>query len=57
MINKIEFMMDMLGRKLSMSDINKKYGLCDCVEYYLKVKNEYPQEFIDNLVRKVYYND
>lgn len=57
MINKIEFMMDMLGRKLSLAQIEKKYGLTDCVGYYMTVKQDYPQEFIDNLVRKVYYND
>lgn len=57
MINKIEFMIDMLGRKLSLKQIEKKYGLYDCVEYYLLIKKEYPQSFIDELVKEVYYND
>lgn len=57
MINKIEFMKDMLGRKLSLRAIEQKYNLKDCVETYLTVKQEYPQEFIDQLVREVYYND
>lgn len=57
MINKIEFMMDMLGRKLSLSQIEHKYGISDCVGYYMTVKQEYPQSFIDELVKEEYYND
>lgn len=56
-MNNLEFMKDMLGRKLSLRAIEQKYNLKDCVETYMTVKQQYTKEFINELVRKVYYND
>lgn len=56
-MNKLEFMKDMLGRKLSLRAIEQKYNLKDCVETYMTVKQQYTKEQIDKLVQEVYYND
>ena len=55
-MNTLEFMRDMLGRKLSLREINEKYNLLDCVDTYMTVKQQYTQEQIDTIINEVYYD-
>lgn len=56
-MNTLEFIKDMLGRKLSLREINEKYGLLDCVETYMTVKQNYTEEQINNIIKEVYYDE
>ena len=53
-MNKIEFVKDMLGRELSLHQIEKKYNILDAVETYHVIKADLGQEVINNVYNQIY---
>lgn len=56
-MDNVEFVKDILGRRLSLRQINEKYGLLDCVETYQSVKQLFTKEQINAIIWEVYYNE
>lgn len=56
-MDELEFLKDCMGRKMSIRDIEKKYGVTDVLERYLEVKALYSQEEIDKMFEGEFYND
>lgn len=56
-MDNLQFLKDCMGRKLSIRDIEKKYGVTDVLTKYLEVKKMYSQEEIDEIFEKEFYND
>lgn len=53
-MNKIEFVKDMLGRELSLHQIERKYNVLDAVGTYHMIKDELGQEVINNVYNQIY---
>lgn len=56
-MDNLKFLKDCMGRKLSIRDIEKKYGVTDVLTKYLEVKKMYSQEEIDSIFEEEFYND
>lgn len=56
-MDNLQFLKDCMGRKLSIRDIEKKYGVTDVLTKYLEVKKMYSQEEIDSIFEEEFYND
>lgn len=53
-MNDLEFIKDLLGRDMSIRNVEQKYNVTDAVEYYMSVKPKY-QDYINDLM-EVYNN-
>lgn len=56
-MDNLQFLKDCMGRKLSIRDIEKKYGVTDVLTKYLEVKKMYSQEEIDRIFEEEFYGE
>lgn len=56
-MDNLKFLKDCMGRKLSIRDIEKKYGVTDVLTKYLEVKKMYSQETIDKIFEQEFYGE
>lgn len=55
----MEFIKDVLGRKMSLRDVATKYGIAvdDILERYHQERSKYSDEEIEQVMQEVYYGN